>query len=1373
MDGSTSSVSKLIDLLPLIIISVIVLVGFFTWEVFTKHLAPFILLITSILFAIWLYSGDIKSYLKWKDAGEAAGGDPIIPPPDGDELGLPPNIIMLIVGGVVALLATGLTLGITSYKIGNNIGSTSNQINVMNTFGYGFMGVGGIIIISLLWKAFRSSNDDGVAGGAGDGDGGSGSNIFKIIGALVSSAFGIYMVTRATNLKTAQSQEVTDTGAVPTSIANTVLNIGLIMQVIALLIAVYMMYRYKVFHLADGAGNAAKAFKFALSIICAIAGGIFILSHYNIIPSAKGVEKGTDQNNMYAAHSIVYFILTGITLLMGLGTMNTFTMFKGLGYVAVAGLIGVIIWNFVALKIEDNFNLNVEEDAKNGNAYYQQVRDEVIKELKSSGKPEDVTDQMIKDKIDARVNELNTSNQTAVTVANNVLLVVAVLIIILIGVFYLAKMKIVECAALPVSIKNIFIGTCDDPADYVDNPALKTQFTNDGGGPANIEKMTGDDWDKVMDDTSNGDFSTLGVNLASMSRWIPFFTIILIIICVSILFTNVTTSEATMEWIAKSFRGDMFPKVKSLIDTFFIVFIVGLLLCSLLLIPFVRKQNVGGLDVITKFIDSIQVWQYKERTTSNPPNFWNVVSVIVGLIVVLGAGLSWYWTYRGTKGAGEPDLPDKFKLPLAIVILFAICSIPAFFHLPGSEPHDDFNEDGMSGMIKRGLRLFLTSAYLVPLLLIFVFKVVVYFIPYFIGKQFNKPNLQEPLEKELEKINFTKWHAADDSKKDRGTDLRLFGLGKILLPKDVVSGGSAAAPAVPVPASGSSAAAPPAVTTETVEKSKVNAVGQLIKVIFIVIIFVILILFIVYTVYKISAEKQADGESATADGGFVAQLNTPTAHAIYVIMAIVAIAGFVAYLRDKFKSANSKNPEDYLFDDVKPEDSNSPMRQLTFGMTHIIYIILMIVVWVYDTDKDDSGRMSVIGMTFLGVAIILFHYVLELIDNKLPPEPGASADAVPKLAPMSTLLSNIRFIVNTVFLIILSILAYYKQHGVMVALIVIMFFFHLSKSILGVKLLKLLWAGIIFIPCLFLDLLKSSQSAVGDTTRTIWIIVAIEVLLIAILYGGPYLVNYIGASASQIVAKPVSLKQLYDTNLTTQSNEIFIYHNTGIDRTDADKAANCAPEEKKRYHYAISGWFFLNNNINTKTSDLEIFNFGDVPKMTYNPSNNELKIICNQLSMAGDASTMTELYNSRKNYKAVFRAGHTSDEDLNKQTKSIVEMSLEDDELDADILLQRWNYFVINYDGKTMDFFLNNKLIFKSEFIMPDIQLQPITVGSTTDNKGLNGSICNFAFHKYPLTKEQIRWTYNMLKSQNPPMIGMSTVEDEVSVTDTTKVYSR
>jgi hypothetical protein len=289
---------------------------------------------------------------------------------------------------------------------------------------------------------------------------------------------------------------------------------------------------------------------------------------------------------------------------------------------------------------------------------------------------------------------------------------------------------------------------------------------------------------------------------------------------------------------------------------------------------------------------------------------------------------------------------------------------------------------------------------------------------------------------------------------------------------------------------------------------------------------------------------------------------------------------------------------------------------------------------------------------------------------------------------------------------------------------------------------------------------------VGDTTRPIWIIVAIELLLIAILYGGPYLLNYIGASASPIVAAPVSLKEIYDTNLTTQSKEIFIYHNTGTDRSPEDKAANCPAEEKMRYEYSISGWFILNNNVTTKNTDLDIFNFGNVPRLTYNPSKNELKILCNTVGTDGGQSNPSyEVYNSRKNYKA-FIGGGKGTEDTKTKLKTLID----DEDLDADIPLQRWNYFVINYNGKTMDFFLNNKLVNRSDFIMPDIQLAPITVGAKT---GLNGSICNFAFHKYPLTKEQIRWTYNMLKTQNPPMIGMPTIKEDVKSAGSTAIYSQ
>ena len=1346
---STSSLSKLIDLLPLIIISVIVLIGFFTWEIFTKHLEPFILLITSILFAIWLYSGDIRSYVGWKEKNDS---DPFFTGPPGKNTPEISNTMIIIIVVCVVVLGIGLTIGISSYQIGNQIGSTSKHDNILSYIGYGFLGFGGITLLSLLWQAFKG---EPAIGSNTTND----SNTFKIISGLLLSVVGIYLIARfsiigaSIGLKSVEKDQVNDSSTKENSrsIANTVLNSGLIMQVCAILAGLYMMYQYKLFHPVAADSNVITAnIKYVPFVISLIVGIIFF------------ARTGTDDDNKntYVAHGIVYMVLAAITLLMALGNLSKFMLFKGTGLVLAFGFIGVIILNFVTLNEKSNFDLT-KDDANNGNAYYQQVRDEVTKELKKSGKPEDITDAKINEKMQQRMNELNVSNDKIVKDINNTLLSFALVITIVIGLFYAAKMKIVECQMLPVKIHNIFVGDCGADTDFIQNEKLKEALSNK---PENIENITGEQWDKIIELNTGGEFSELAVKLARSSRWNPFLTIILVILCVSMLFTKVTTSEATMEWIAKSFRGDMFPKVKELLDTFFIVFIVGLVLCAILLLPMVQEPGNQGLDVITKFIDSIQVWQYKENTS---PGISNWVAGIGGFLVVAIVGLSWMWKNLSQ----DIPLPDNWGLIFTAVLLFAVCCIPAFFHSWGGTLHEDFEKDG--GFI-RILRLFFTSAYLVPLLLLSVFKLIIYFIPWFIGRQFDKSDWKESFENERVKWDFTKWKAAADDKV-RGTDLRLFGLGKIPIPGDVVTSKSAvttatsASPPAAVTASPSAAA-----SSESVDQTKVNAVGKLFKVIFIVIAFVVLILTFIYTVYKIDADIKQPGADASNYEDITKKLSSPTAYTMYAIIGIVGIAGLVAYLREKFKTANQKNPEDYLFDDLKPEDSNNPMRQLTFGMTHIIYIVLMIVVWIYDTEKDDKNRMSVTGMTVLGILILFFHYTLEFVDNKLPQKLGSGEQEENTQGNDSpSLLSNIRFIINTVFLIILSVLAYYKQHGVMVALIVIMFIFHLTKSILGVKLLKLLWACIIYIPCLFLDLVQNFQGTVGDTSRTIWIIVAIELLLIAILYGGPYLLNYIGASSSQIVAAPISIKNKYDTKLTTQSKEIFIYHNTRIDRTPEDAAANCPPEEKKRYNYGISGWFFLNNNVTTASSDLEIFNFGDVPKMTYNPSKNELKIFCNTLDTkqggnAGNVPRIEEIYNSRSNNNAMAIAQRSSE-----QKKSALQMTIEGEELDADIPLQRWNYFVINYDGKNMDFFINNKLIFKSKFIMPDIQLKSITVGDTNNNQGLNGRICNFAFHKIPLTKEQIRWTYNMLKTQDPPMIGgMKTVEDEVKTTGSITVYS-
>ncbi len=444
MDVSTpSSVSKLIDLLPLIIISVIVLVGFFTWEIFTKHIETFILLITSVLFAIWLYSGDIYSYLGWKKA-HGTGNDPFFPKPAGEtKLELSKFIIASIIV-VVLVLGIGLILGLTSYTI---IGqSISTKTDVLKVTGYVLLGVSGIILISLIWKAFK--------GDAASSDSPSSTTPFptmgKLFGGFISAVIGIYFVVRSTNIEKSETENVNDS----LSVANAVLNTGLVLQVIALLASLYMMYRYKFFHPEEDT-NVIIAYlgRFAPFVLLFVIGLIFIAIY------KKWIGSGDYENNMVVAHGIVYMTLAGIALLIALGKISTFNIFKMSGLITTFGIIGVIIWNFVSLNANSNFNLT-EDDENNGNAYYQQVKDEVTKELQESGNPQDVTPGKIKDEMKIRIDKLNSSNETAIKSVNNILLLFALFITIGIWILYTAKMKIVECMRLPVKIKDIFLGEC-------------------------------------------------------------------------------------------------------------------------------------------------------------------------------------------------------------------------------------------------------------------------------------------------------------------------------------------------------------------------------------------------------------------------------------------------------------------------------------------------------------------------------------------------------------------------------------------------------------------------------------------------------------------------------------------------------------------------------------------------------------------------------------------------------------------------------------------------------------------------------------------------------------------------------------------------
>ena len=1325
-------IDTLLNYLPIIVLAIIILIGIVSSDLLKDNWSIFATLVIVFVWISFIHYLSPTNYLKL--AEDASTFLPKLAP----LLDISSNLFLYI-GVPILIFGLGLGLGFGSINVSNS-GKDYDPSNGMISVGSIMLVVSFLYLLFVALKYIPGLSSINIIQWVNDKI-----NYLPLPLIILLIIIGIPLVVRGNEIKSdfdgkLNADEYNKNKfqeSLATSGAETMLGIGIFFQ-----IAVFIAVGYFLWNFTSGGDMTKLKYLIIIGIIGLVIfmpGGIFLSK--SLGGPGPGIERqknaqgqqiiNTFEDKAFMVHAVIYLIFGVIFLFILSGQTEQFTVVKGL-HIGLPIILFIFIIVAASIQQAENDNqmkmytLTSDKDS----VYYKQLRDEAVKELKKTNS--NATQSDIEKSVEDRLGDLVKKSQGPTTAIMWTFSIISLIIVGCIGFFWIRRKTLISDGRIT-------------------STEIKKKIEDD--------KMLSDDWDKLL--TANDSFSST-IRFAKWFSFTPFLSVILLVMWVSVLFTNVTTSPTTTNWIGKTFSGDMFPRVKELIDAFFIVIIAGLSLCAILLLPVVKEMNAGGLESILKFAESIQVWQFNTNDSNPTQGKW------IGLLFFLAVFficLSWWWDYlvrikpadEARTGASLPVVPDNWGWAISFVVLLAICAIPTGYHIFSKGIDSDFKKEIW---LKRWLRQILTTIYLVPWLIIVLFRLGLYSLASLTGiPEFDKKRVET-----INLLKFWEWDAKE-------TDLRMFQTGAKLTPASVTS---VLAPPPPPRVVGGVVIVDVPLEQESVEplesinETKVGAIGKLIKVILLTISFVILILAIIYYVYKIDAEfiNKSGGATDTASGGFAAQMNSPTAHTIYVLIAMVGIAGLVAYLREKFTKANNKTPENYLFDDMKTEDETNPLRQLAFGATHIIYVILMVVVWIYDRDKDDKNRMSVTGMTILGLAILFFHYGLEFIDNLRPAgTPGG------KPATVSDLLTNMRFIINTVFFIVLCALAYYKQHGVMVVLILAMFIFHLTKSIIGLKLLKLLWLGIIYIPCLFLDLLQSSQSAVGDTTRPIWIIVAIELVLIAILYGGPYLLNYIGASASQIVAAPVSLKDKYDTNLNTQSPQIFIFHNTGIDRTPEDKAANCPAEEKKRYNYSISGWFILNNTVSTYNGDLEIFNFGDVPRLTYNTSTNEMKLWCKTLDMSGNPKPSPEMiYNSKASYNTII-SGKSREHQT--RLKMLVD---NDEELDTPVPLQKWNYFVVNYNGKTMDFFLNNKLIIKSDFMMPDIQMKPITIGDsdiTTKTKGLNGSICNFAFHKFPLTKEQIRWTYNMLKSQNPPMIGMTTIEDDVKAAGSTTVYAK
>lgn len=223
-----------------------------------------------------------------------------------------------------------------------------------------------------------------------------------------------------------------------------------------------------------------------------------------------------------------------------------------------------------------------------------------------------------------------------------------------------------------------------------------------------------------------------------------------------------------------------------------------------------------------------------------------------------------------------------------------------------------------------------------------------------------------------------------------------------------------------------------------------------------------------------------------------------------------------------------------------------------------------------------------------------------------------------------------------------------------------------------------------YIPCLF--------SGILDTLKGGNIILLIMVFLMIFVYFNFSKVKdfLFSQGGKKLVTKPISTDRLQNLSNYLELN--------GSDKPD--------------YQYSLCFSLYIDSNApNTNPSYnkfTSVLNYGGKPNILYKADINTLMITMDQ-------------------------------KDLEKNTENKL---LEFDEngnriifVKKNFLLQKWNNFVINYNGGILDIFLNGELVKSSNGVIPYQKLDLLTVGS---DSGIKGGINDVVYYKNPLSLSSI-----------------------------------
>jgi hypothetical protein len=484
----------------------------------------------------------------------------------------------------------------------------------------------------------------------------------------------------------------------------------------------------------------------------------------------------------------------------------------------------------------------------------------------------------------------------------------------------------------------------------------------------------------------------------------------------------------------------------------------------------------------------------------------------------------------------------------------------------------------------------------------------------------------------------------------------------------------------------------------------------------------------------------------------------------FLIIFFILIISSIIYLKNKVK-------DDTILNSLPQNIRYAFALRSKYTIFFIAFIIPIILLYIFNpygiTDKYNTPLLFF--TLFIGIFIIMLITIYQnfLVDNTPLYKVNETSTIIGFYKKNVALFVIPSFIISAV-LIYLAIyllgithddyndsgnLGYKIFNTVLFCIMLgtIYKLIHTGDFINKSPLYRLIINIIFYIPCLFVSLIEFIMQLFNNSNSKLTAnkFEGRALFFALFLLGGYFLIFFL-------------FRPYIQHKYFTQGGKQLINHPIPIDNlTNVAGYQSLVGSKKFDYKYAISFWFYIDSfppSTNSAYKKLvPIFSYGDNPAIKYSSESNTLFITVKENSV--------EENNSEKNILStdLKQLDETAIKDWTNKIENAIEevktisfgTNLDDDGnriiyAHSNVLLQKWNHIVLNYNSGTLDIFYNGKLVKSAIDVMPYIKYDYLTVGS---NNGIKGNIANLMYFKNPLDILNVHKLYTSLKNNNPPTI--------------------